>query len=196
MGPDLYSAHSWQLYSAAPLEKPSHQHHDRISHSDRLSWPWANQFLSYLNTAENVARKRQVSSHWFDSTRLQCPMIYQNRRSTHLAIQSSHVRVRGGDALSGTLNLSYSNRSRSQQYLSGYPGCSRSWKGVILLHSVHPTTAATALWCRGRQIRVLAYVNTAGWKYSWTLPVWTGISLKCLTQHTLLCNQTWIEGGQ
>ena len=51
--------HSWQLYTAAPLEKSDWLHHDLISHS--VTGHWANQSMPYPNNKERQPRRLQES---------------------------------------------------------------------------------------------------------------------------------------
>ena len=70
--PTCHSAHSSQLYSAAPLGNKATS--PMIWYPTQSHYPeLANQPFSYPNNAKHLARKWQVSifiSHWFDSTRV------------------------------------------------------------------------------------------------------------------------------
>ena len=55
--PTCHSVHSWQRYSAAPLENQTAWTHDLISHTVTLSWHWSKQSLPYLIITEHLARK-------------------------------------------------------------------------------------------------------------------------------------------
>ena len=96
--PTCDNAHSWWLYSAAPLEGMV-TNHDSKFHSVTFSWHCANQSLPYPSNAECLTRNRQVSilksSVWFDqgsNTRRPSPPISKNGRlTTHSVIPSGPV---------------------------------------------------------------------------------------------------------
>ena len=60
-GTDLWLCAHMVILLHCLTGKPGHKHHDLISHSVTLSWHWASQSLFFLNNAEHLARKWQVS---------------------------------------------------------------------------------------------------------------------------------------
>ena len=113
--------HSWSFYNAAPLgARPSHQHHDPISHPGALSWHWANQPIPYPNNAERLNRKQQVSIFkslvWLDQGSnpwvwICRPPKTRNRCLTQSAIPSGQIKLSSEAKIIPILSYPFHNKT-------------------------------------------------------------------------------------